>query len=411
MPGSLYNEWRQCYFNNTRKSFEFANIGVNAQLGAPGAESEQIDIPNKGQPIFGIRLRLNAVMTTTGNAVGFATNIPARAFDIKIIRPDGKFLINLSANGGVSVHTAGWAVNDVIQPGDIRMYAEPFIGKAIDKNDHISGRLGLQTAGPLPVPCFDLLIPCFIPADSGTHKIQLRCNQFTFLAGVGGTIAVANPVNLTVCNFQLELIEECLPVGTNMSYFECTGPQTVGLVVGDNNIGNRLNRNKILKSLIIQSALPANMDQVDFLQNGNPIINTEFEDAVSGTIDQFPDMGIFDTGLNYGLDVYTVLPILRAPFKNVMIVEPGDLLVTDATELNILLNAAVQNIRIMQLTLATLTRRAVPEEVQGIQPAPASPVVAIGSGYPQRVEQAQNTNIAGTLKNAATQIFQTRRSR
>jgi len=90
MAGSLFSEWKQVWNNNAHRSVEFLTLSVNTQLGAVGQETAMIDIPNLGNPIFAIRLRLHGNFTTNANTVRLATNIIGRAFDVRIYKPDGK---------------------------------------------------------------------------------------------------------------------------------------------------------------------------------------------------------------------------------------------------------------------------------------------------------------------------------
>ena len=302
MAGSLFSEWKQAWENNAHRSIEWNTISINTGLGAVGQETGYLDIPNFGNPIFGIRLRVQGNFTTDANAVRLATNLPGRAFDVRIYKPDGKPLIYLSGNGGVRVHTLAPGANDTISPGDIVMYAEHFLGRNMAKVDRASGRLGPQTANGDVY--FEIFIPVYIPADAGTHKIQIRNNQFTWAAATG-TVYAANPANVpAVSTWTMELIEECLPVGTTMSYFGVTNPQTVALAVGDNYLNQFLNRGQLVKAVLIQSALPANVDDIRLTQDAIQIIDTEFEDLVSLT------QQIFDTdyamvgGSNYGYEEF-----------------------------------------------------------------------------------------------------------
>lgn len=376
MAGSIFSEWKNAWDNNAHRSIEFSTLSVNTALGAVGQETSFIDIPNYGSPIFAIRLRLNGNMTTDANTVRFATNIPGRAFDIRIYKPDGRPLIYLSANGGVRVHSIAAAVNDTISPGDPVMFGELFSGKAMESVDRISGRLGPQT-GNGSVYC-DIIVPCYIPQDAGTHKLQLRNATFTWAAATG-TVYATNPGNVpAVSTWTLELIEEMLPVGATMSYFGCTNPQTIGLVVGDNYLGQYLNRGQLLKALVLQSALPSNMDDLRLTQDANQILDTEFEDAVSLTtclhICGFNDCY---NGAAYGSDEFTAAAIIYRPHRNVVVVQPGDLYVTEATQLHCSLLTAAQNMRMLQIQLMDLPRVAQRTEVISTQAAPSTPVVAV----------------------------------
>lgn len=378
MAGNIFSEWKQAWYNNAHRLIEWNTISVNTQLGAVGQETGFIDIPNFGNPIFGITLRLNGNFTTNANNVALATNVPGRAFDVRIYKPDGKPLVYLTANGGVRVHTIAPAGNDTISPGDPVMYSELFCGHDMAKVDRVSGRLGPQNANG-SVYC-NIFIPVYIPADAGTHKLQLRNSQFTWAAGTG-TIYAANPANVpAVSTWTLEMIEHCLPVGTTMSYFGVTNPQTIGLVVGDNYMGQFLNRGQLVKALLIQSALPANLDDIRMTQDAIQIVDTEFEDLEALTEAMFDTDFATDRAQAYGIEEFAAgAAIVHSPHRNVGVVLPGDLMITDNTQLHITCNTAAQNIRLMQFMLIDLPRTASRPEVVSTQPAPSSPVVAVGS--------------------------------
>jgi len=396
MAGSLFSEWKQVWNNNAHRSVEFLTLSVNTQLGAVGQETSMIDIPNLGNPIFGIRMRLQGNMTTDANTVRLATNIIGRAFDVRIYKPDGKPLIYLGANGGVRVHTIAPGVNDTISPGDICMYSELFLERQLAKMDRASGRLGPQTGnGNVYV---DILIPCYIPADAGTHRLQLRNSSFTWAAGTG-TIYAANPANVpAVSTWTLELIEECLPMGATMTYFGVTNPQTIQANVGDNYWGQYLNRGQMIKAILLQSALPANTDDLRLTHEGNQIVDTEFEDQVALTTALFNCDFNMVGGSNYGLEEFGAgAAIIHAPHRNVAIIMPGDLIVSDSTQLHYECNTALQNVRVMQFQVMELPRAATRPEILSTQPAKSTPVVAVTESTAGSPQVNQGAGILGNL--------------
>jgi len=285
-------------------------------------------------------------------------------------------LLYLGANGGVRVHTIAPGGNDTISPGDVVMYNELFLGRQSAKMDRASGRLGPQTANG-DVYC-DIVIPVYIPADAGVHRIQLRNSTFTWAAATG-TIYAANPANVpAVSTWTLELIEECLPVGASMSYFGVQNPQTIAANVGDNYWGQYLNRGTMLKAILLQSALPANTDDLRLTHEGNQIVDTEFEDQVALTTALFDCDFNMVGGSNYGLEEFGAgAAIIHSPHRNVAVIMPGDLIVSDSTQLHYEVNTAAQNVRLMQFQLMDLPRQATRPEVMSTQPAPSSPVVAV----------------------------------
>ena len=377
MAGSLFSEWKQAWANNAHRSIEWNTISINNQLGAVGQETGFIDIPNFGNPIFGIRLRVHGNITTDANTVRLATNLPGRAFDVRVFKPDGKPLVYLSGNGGIRVHTIAPAANDVFSPGDVLMYGEAFVGKAMAKVDRASGRLGPQTGnGDL---YFEIFIPIFIPADAGTHKIQIRNSEFTW--GAAGTVYATDPANVPVVStWTMEFLEECLPIGTTMSYFGVTNPQTIGLVVGDNYLNQYLNRGQLVKAIMIQSALPANTDDIRLQQDAIQIVDTEFEDLVALTSQLFDCDYNAIGGNDYGIEEFGGgAAIIHSAHRNVATILPGDLVITDSTTLHMEIDTAAQNIRVLQFMLMDLPRQASRPEVISTQPAPSSPVVAVGN--------------------------------
>jgi len=394
MAGSIVSEWRNAWFNNPHRVIEFNTLSVNNTLAAVGQETGMIDIPQIGQPIFAIRLRLNGNFTTDANAVRLATNVPGRAFDVRIFKPDGKALIWLQANGGVRLHTIAPAGNDTISPGDVVMFSELFVGKAMAHQDRVSGRLGPQTANG-DVYC-DIVIPCYIPADAGTHKLQLRNATFTWAAGTG-TIYAANPANVpAVSTWTLELIEECLPAGATMSYFGVTNPQSIALAVGDNFIQQNLNRGKLLKMLIIQTPLPANTDDIVFAHNNADIIDTEMEDLISQTGFLFDTDFADVSGQAYGLEEFAAgAAIVHSPHRNVAVILPGDLVINDTTRLKMSIDTAAQTIRMIQCSLEELPRVATTPEIVSSQPAPATPVVAVAQNPVTGMSPRPTRNVGG----------------
>lgn len=375
MAGSIFSEWQQAWNNNAHRSIEFNTLSVNTELGVVGQETSYITIPNYGNPIFGLRLRLHGNFTTNANTVRLATNIPGRAFSVRIYKPDGKPLLYLSGNGGVRVHTLAPGVNDTIAPGDVVVHQELFLGKAVAKTDRASGRLGPQT-GNGDVYC-DIFIPIFISADSGPHKLQLRNENFTW--GAAGSIYATNPANVpTVSTWTLELIEECLPCGASMSYVGCTNPQSISVAVGDNYLNQFLNRGQLVKAIAVQSALPANLEDIRLTQDAIQIVDTEFDDLVALTSNLFDCDFNSVGGSDYGLEEFGAgAAIVHSPHRNVAVIMPGDLMITDTTQLHIEVRTALQNIRMMQYMLMDLPREAARPEVISTQPAPSSPVVAV----------------------------------
>ena len=377
MAGTIYNEWRQAWFNNSHKTKEFSTIDVTTWTA--NQESGYIDIPNFGQPIFALRLRLTGTITTNGNDVRMATNLPGRMFDCRIFQPSGRPLVYLAGSGGVRVNSVAPSVgtNDLISPGDILLYGEPFLGTAIADMDRTSGRLGPQTGSG--TFSFDVIIPCYIPQDAGTHKLQVRMNMTC--VNTTGSIYAANPAKVTAAAWTMELIEECLPVGATCTYFGCTNPMTVGIVIGDNYISSQLSRGMILKSLVIQSALPANVNDIRFEQDTVSIVDTEYDDLVDETIAIFDYLDFNRYNASYGIEEFGGgAAIVHSGSKNTVIIQPGDLLINEKTNLIVELATAPQNLRILQIVLIDLPRTATTPEIMSTQAAPASPVVAVRPG-------------------------------
>ena len=393
MAGTIFNEWRQAWFNNSHKTKEFNTLDITTY--AANQETGFIDIPNFGQPIWGLRLRYTGTLTTNGNDVRLATNLPGRAADVRIYKPDGRPLIYLAGNGGVRVNSAAPAstTNDLVSPGDVVMFSEPFIGTANADNDKASGRLGPQTG--TGTMSFDVFVPCYIPADAGTHKLQIR-NILTW-ANTTGTVYAANPAKVTASNWTLEIIEECLPAGATMTYFGCTNPMTIGLVVGDNYISSQLNRGMVLKALIMQSALPANLGDLRFEQDTVSILDTEMDDAIAHTHSIFTYMDYDRFRPEYGQEEFGAgAAIIHSGHNNVVIIQPGDLLINEKTNLILELATAIQNLRVLQLTLIDLPRTATTPEVVSTQPGPSTPVVAVRPGNNNAPVQRQ-PNVGGGL--------------
>lgn len=375
--GTIFNEWRQAWLNNAHKTKEFNTLDITTY--AANQETGFIDIPNFGQPIWGIRLRYTGTLTTNGNDVRLATNLPGRAADVRIYKPDGRPLIYLAGNGGVRVNSVAPSVgtNDIVSPGDVVMFAEPFVGTILADNDKASGRLGPQTT--TGVLTFDIFVPCYIPADAGTHKLQIR-NNFTWV-NTTGTVFAANMAKVTASNWTLEMIEECLPQGATMTYFGCTNPMTLGLVIGDNYVSSQLNRGMVLKSLIMQSALPANLGDLRFEQDTVSIMDTEYDDALAHTNSIFNYMDFNKFRPEYGLEEFGAgAAIVHSGHCNTVIIQPGDLLINEKTNLILELATAPQNLRILQVTLIDLPRTATTPEVVSTQPGPSTPVVAVKPG-------------------------------
>ena len=385
---TIFRKWQEQYDKTACRLIEVNTIAY--PLNAIATDTELMTLPNFNSDMMMIRFRFNIVVTDDAVALlQFVTNLVARLFDIRIYSAEGKLQMNLGGNGGADV-IAG-VHNFLIAPGDIRLHGEPFVGDAMQINDELSSMSTDGAGGARAAHC-DVLLPYYHPAGEAPLKYQLTWRRSLQTAvGTGGDIfTAASLANLAAVDANVEVLVELVD-GAEMEKWKISNAQTVGLVIGDNFLDNRLNVGEYLEAMIMQSAAPANVGDVVFKNGDVEFYNTEFEDILGQCKGKYP-IPMYKMNpdkWDLGLAAPALIGLMNGEY-NSLILTPPRFQITTSTSFRVTVANAVQNIRLMQIVTAEVGRLATRPEV--ISTAPAQPVAraaprvapAIQATTPQR---------------------------
>jgi hypothetical protein len=367
---TLYRKWREQYDRTACRLIEVNTIAY--PLNAIATDTELFTLPNFNSDTMMLRFRFNILVTDdTVALLQFVTNLVARLFDVRIYSAEGKMQMNLGGNGGADV-IAG-VHNFLIAPGDIRLFAEPFVEDAMQINDELSS-MSTDGAGTQRAAHCDVLIPYYLPAGEAPIKYQLTWRRSLQTAvGTGGDIfSAASLANLAAVDANVEVLVELVD-GAEMEKFAVKNAQTINCVVGDSFLDSRLNVGEYLEALVMQSPAPANVGDI-ILKNGDTeFYNTEFEDILAQCKGKYPIpmYKMNNDKWDLGLAAPALIGLMNGEY-NTLIMTPPRFQITTSTSFRVTVANAAQNVRLMQIVTGEVGRLATRPEV--ISTAPAQPI-------------------------------------
>ena len=369
----VIEQWKNGYYGNDRRLIEVDTI-------VPGTgDTELYTLPNFGMNCYMIKLHVEGTVEddTTG-ALTLATNLASRLCDITIETGDGKKFIDLHANGGVQVATA--ANNSTIDPGDIRMYASPFLlHDELDRTDKASSWV-TDGGGTVLNVSFDIMIPVYIDAGEQAHRYKFRWGLTT---GATGTIYSAGAADFNADAWTVQVLVDLIPPDIKMQKFGCKF-QSVPVVVGDQFINSRLSKGIIVDTYIMHSPLPANVDDI-FIDNGDAkIFHTEFDSYINMCSSLYGYChGLY--GIMNERTIFAGTSLEQGGFYNTVYFTMGQVGVTEQMKIEARIVTAAQTLRIGELRVVPLGRPAQPAEQITTTPAAKSP---------QQITLANNSSAA-----------------
>ena len=370
---SVIEQWKQNYYSHERRLIEVDTI-------VPGTgDSELYTLPNFGMNCYAIKLHVEGtVQDDATGALTLATNLASRLTDITIETGDGKKFIDLHANGGVQVATA--ANNPTIDPGDVRMYASPFLlHDELDRLDKASSWVTDGGGTELRVS-FDIVIPVYVDAGEQAHRYKFRWGLTT---GAAGTIYSAGAADFNADAWTVQVLVELLPPEVKMQKFGIKF-QSVPVVVGDQFINNRLSKGIIVDHYIMHSPLPANVDDI-FIDNGDAkLFHTEYDSEINMCSSVYGYChGLY--GIMNERTIGAGTSLEQGGFYNVVYFPMGQVGVTEQMKIEARIATAIQTMRIGELRVVPLGRPAQPAEQVTTTPAAKSP---------QQITLANNSSAA-----------------